>query len=116
MTTNLIERESDKTWTGGWTALGVVMLLVAGVAGFAVLDSPVATDYLMGYDYDPSARTGLRIGAGFAVLAWFASFITSVLGMRRSSSVRAILGTLVLFALVALGPLFLFAASIAFTP
>ncbi|MGB6069140.1 MAG: hypothetical protein WBG53_01200 [Rhodococcus sp. (in: high G+C Gram-positive bacteria)] len=116
MTTNLIERESEKTWTGGWTALGGVLMFVAGFAGYAVIDSPLSTALLMGFDYDPSARTGLRFGAGFAVCAWFASFVTSVLGMRRSTPVRTILGTAVILALVVVSPILLFCAGLALTP
>ncbi|WP_415973785.1 hypothetical protein [Rhodococcus sp. 077-4] len=115
MTTNLIERESDKTWTGGWTALGGALMLVTGFATYWALSNPVATDLLMGFDYAPSARTGLRVGTGFAVIAWFASFITSLLGMRRSAAGRIMLGCLVILALVLIGPVLLFCAAIAFT-
>ena len=116
MTTNVIERESETTWTGGWTALGGLLLPMSGYATFSAISSPVLTAVLMGHDYEMSDYNSARLVAGFAVLAWFASFITSVLGMRRASIGRSVFGGFVILALVLLGPILLFAAGIAFLP
>ncbi|OZD01132.1 hypothetical protein CH275_20590 [Rhodococcus sp. 06-235-1A] len=116
MTTNLIEREAEKTWTGGWTALGGVLMLVAGFATYSAISSPVLTAVLMGHDYEMADYISARLVTGFAVLTWFASFITSVLGMRRAGIGRSVFGWLVILALVLLGPILLFCAGLALTP